>query len=347
METLKTSLGNLGQSVATATTGSTKLVLDVVTLASKTSEQGVALSGKTIDAGFAIGQGAVGAVKDVTVATTQATGKLGTAAITSAADIGVATTAATTKLATTAVTETAAVGATTLEGASKTLQVGTTTVFNLSDRTLKGVDTLSRIAASSGANVAARIETSQAATATGIAAAAPEKTRNELLRVFDTEVMRSMKDLLKVASATQRANLQYQVDVFLSVNCYGTSGFFKRYFTSHPCPKQRPANTTANDLMAIKTFTQQTLMQLDALGKQIRVEFGSASGDLPTVYGTIVEKFRAGAATLAAQLTERYAVLIKKYTDLNNAFFGVAGGRRRRRATASKKRNRRRTQRKH
>jgi hypothetical protein len=318
MDTLKTSVGHLGTTVATATVGTTKLVSNVVTLATKTADQGVALSGKTLDAGFAIGEGAVGAVKDLGVATTQATGKIGVAAL-----------SATSQLSTTALKEPAAVGSNTLEGASKTLQAGSTAVFNLSERTLKGVDTLSRIAAGSGANTAARIETSQAATATGIAARAPEKTRKELLRVFDTEVMTSMRDLLKVAGATQLANLQYQVGVFKNVHCYGTSGFFKRYFSTHPCPRQRPANTADNDILSIKTFTQQKLMELDSLAKTIRFEFGSVSGDVPTAYPGIVEKFRQGAASLADQLSGRYTPLIKKYTDLNDKFFaGSQGGRR-------------------
>lgn len=322
MTALKTSLGNLGNTVATATTGTTKLVSDVTALAAKTGEQGVALSGKAIDASFAIGEGAVGAVKDVGVAAAQATGK-----------IGVSATQATTKLTTTALTQTAAVGANTLEGASKTIQSGTNTVFNLTDRTLKGVDTLTRIAAGAGANTAARIETSQAATATGIAARAPEKTRKELLRVFDTEVTNSMRDLLKVAGLTQLANLQYQIGVFKNVYCYGASGMFKRYFTTHPCPRQRPANTADNDLMAIKTFTQQKLMELDSLAKTIRFEMGSVSGDAPSAYTGIVEKFRQGAASLADQLASRYTPLIKKYTDLNDRFFsgGVQGGRKTRR----------------
>ena len=322
MTALKTSLGHLGTTVATATTGTTKLVSNVTTLAAKTGEQSVALTGKSIDAGFALGEGAVGAVKDVGVAAAQATGK-----------IGVSATQATTKLTTTALTQTAAIGANTLEGASNTLQVGTTTVFNLTDRTLKGVDTLSRIAAGAGANTAARIETSQAATATGIAARAPEKTRKELLRVFDTEVTQSMRDLLKIAGLTQLANLQYQIGVFKNVYCFGLSGMFKQYFTTHKCPRQRPANTADNDLMAIKTFTQQKLMELDSLAKTIRFELGSVSGDAPAAYTGIVEKFRQGAASLADQLANRYAPLIKKYTDLNDRFFagGVQGGRRTRR----------------
>lgn len=332
MDTLKTSLGNLGTTVATATSGSTKLVADVTKLGFKTGEQGVALTGKTVDAGFAIGEGAVAAVKDVGVATMKATGKLGTAAVSSAADIGIAATDATAKLSTTALKETAAVGSTSLEGASKTLQAGTNTVFNLSERTLKGVDTMSRIAAGSGANMAARIETSQAATATGIAARAPEKTRKELLRVFDTEVAVSMHDLLKVAGATQLANLQYQIGVFKNVYCYGASGFFKRYFSTHPCPRQRPANTTDNDILSVKSFTQQKLMELDSLAKTIRFELGSVSGDAPSAYSGIVEKFRQGAASLADQLNARYTPLIKKYTDLNEKFFaGTQGGRRTRR----------------
>lgn len=332
MVALKTSLGNLGKTVATATTGTTKLVSDVTALAAKTGEQGVALSGKAIDASFAIGEGAVGAVKDVGVATAQATGKVGVSAL-----------QASTKLTTTALTQTAAVGATTLEGASKTLQTGTTTVFNLTDRTLKGVDTLSRIAAGAGANTAARIETSQAATATGIAARAPEKTRKELLRVFDTEVAPSMRSLLKVAGLTQLANLQYQIGVFKNVYCYGLSGMFKRYFTTHACPRQRPANTADTDLMAIKTFTQQKLMELDSLAKTTRFELGSVSGDAPSAYTAIVEKFRQGAASLADQLAGRYAPLIKKYTDLNDRFFsgGSQGGRKTRR---TRRRSRTRTQ---
>lgn len=187
---------------------------------------------------------------------------------------------------------------------------------------------MSRIAAGSGANMAARIETSQAATATGIAARAPEKTRKELLRVFDTEVVTSMRDLLKVAGATQLANLQYQIGVFKNVYCYGRSGFFTRYFSTRQCPRQRPANTADNDLMAVKTFTQQKLMELDSLAKTIRFELGSVSGDVPAAYAGIVEKFRQGAASLADQLTSRYTPLIKKYTDMNDRFFaGSQGGR--------------------
>lgn len=298
MNTLKDSLGNLGKSVSTATLGSTKLLADVTGVAMKTAEGGVAVTGAAIDTGLAISQGAVGAVKDVGVAATGAVGAVGKSALTEAGKVGV----------------------TTLEGTGKTLRAAEDAVLNTSTRLLNGVDTMTRIAASAGANTAARIETSQAATATGIAARAPEKVRQELLKVFDTQVTKDMRQLLSVAGKTQMANLELQVGAFKNVYCFGVTGFFKKYFSTHPCPRQRPPNTSDADLQQIRLFIRQLDGKLDMLAKTIRFKLGS-SGNAQTAYSAIVEEFRTGASKLAEDLAAKVAPLIQKYTDLNDKFF--------------------------
>lgn len=301
MAFLANSLGNLGRTVAVAVEGSTKVLADVTTVAMKTAEGGVALTGATVDTGLAVGQGAVGAVKDVGVAATGAVGLVGK----------------------TALIEASQVGATTLEGTGKTLRAAEDAVFNTSTRVLKGVDTMTRIAASAGANTAARIETSQAATATGIAARAPEKIRAELLSVFDSQVTKDMRDLLRIAGKTQMANLQLQTGAFKSVYCYGVSGFFKKYFSTHPCPKQRPANTVDRDIQQMNLFTKQLEGKFEMLAKTIRFKLGAVK-DAATEYPAIVEEFRAGASSLAEDLATKYAPLIEKYSKLNAQFFEPA-----------------------
>lgn len=301
MNVLTTSVGNLGGAVGKAIGGTTKLVSDITGLAMKTAEGGVALTGATIDTGLAIGQGAMGAVKDVGVAATGAVGSVGKTALTEAGQVGV----------------------TTLEGTGKTLRAAEDAVFNTSTRLLKGVDAMTRIAASSGANVAARIETSQAATATGIAARAPEKVRRELLDVFDKQVTKDMQDLVRIATKTQMANLQLQIGTFKNVYCYGLSGFFKKYFSTHSCPRQRPPNTADTDLQQMKVFAQNLEGKLKMLATSIRTKLGSA-GNALDAYPGIVEEFRTGAAKLVDELTAKYAPVIQKYTDLNERFFAPA-----------------------
>lgn len=301
MDVLKGSVANLGKTISTATLGSTTLLANVTGVAMKTAEGGVALTGATVDTGFAIGTGAVGAVKDVGVAATGAVGSVGSTALKEAGQVGV----------------------TTLEGTGKTLRAAEDAVFNTSTRLLKGVDAMSRIAASSGANVAARIETSQAATATGIAARAPEKIRRELLDVFDKQVTKDMQDLLKLANKTQMANLELQIGAFKNVYCYGLSGFFKKYFSTHPCPRQRPPNTADGDLQQMKLFAQQLNGKLKMLATLIRTKLGSA-GNASDAYPAIVEEFRTGAAKIADELTGKYAPVIQKYIDLNEKFFTPA-----------------------
>jgi hypothetical protein len=301
MAFLAASLGNLGKTVAASVEGSTKLLADVTGVAMKTAESGVRLSGATIDAGVAISEGAVKAVGDVGVAATGAVGTIGT----------------------TALNEAGQVGKTTIEGTSKTIQAGADAVFNTSTRVLKGVDTMTRIAASAGANTAARIETSQAATATGIAARAPEKIRAELLSVFDSQVTKDMRDLLRIAGKTQMANLQLQTGAFKSVYCYGVSGFFRKYFSTHPCPKQRPANTVDRDVQQMNLFTKQLEGKFDMLAKTIRFKLGAVK-DAATEYPAIVEEFRTGASSLAEDLANRYAPVIEKYAKLNAQFFEPA-----------------------
>lgn len=301
MAFLANSLGNLGRTVATSVEGSTKLLADVTGVAMKTAESGVRLSGATIDASVAISEGAVKAVGDVGTAATGAVGTVGK----------------------TALTEAGQVGKTTLEGTSKTIQAGADAVFNTSARVLKGVDTMSRIAASAGANTAARIETSQAATATGIAARAPEKIRAELLQVFDSQVTKDMRDLLRVAGKTQMANLQLQTGAFKSVYCYGVSGFFKKYFSTHPCPRQRPENTVDRDVQQMTLFTKQLEGKFEMLAKTIRFKLGAAK-NAESDYPAIVEEFRAGASSLAEELATKYGPLIEKYAKLNAQFFEPA-----------------------
>lgn len=294
MNTLASSLGNLGKTVSTSVVGSTKLLADVTGVAMK-------LADATVDTGSAIGEGAVTAVKDVGVAATGAVGTVGK----------------------TALTEAGQVGQTTLEGTGKTLRAAEDAVFNTSTRVLKGVDTMSRIAATAGANTAARIETSQAATATGIAARAPEKIRAELLSVFDNQVTKDMRDLLRIAGKTQMANLQLQTGAFKSVYCYGLSGFFKKYFSTHPCPKQRPVNTVDRDLQQMRLFTNQLEGTFEMLAKTIRFKLGAAK-DAASEYPVIVEEFRTGAGKLAEDLAAKYAPVIEKYSKLNAQFFEPA-----------------------
>jgi hypothetical protein len=301
MAFLAASLGNLGKTVAIGVEGSTKLLADVTGVAMKTAESGVRLSGATIDAGVAISEGAVKAVGDVGVAATGAVGTVGKTALTEAGQIG----------------------KTTIEGTSKTIQAGADAVLNTSTRVLKGVDTMTRIAASAGANTAARIETSQAATATGIAARAPEKIRAELLSVFDSQVTKDMRDLLRIAGKTQMANLQLQTGAFKSVYCYGVTGFFKKYFSTHPCPKQRPENTVDRDVQQMNLFTKQLEGKFEMLAKTIRFKLGAVK-DAATEYPAIVEEFRAGASSLAEDLATKYAPLIEKYSKLNAQFFEPA-----------------------
>ena len=294
MDTLTTSLGNLGKTVSTSVVGSTKLLSNVAGVAMK-------LADTTVDTSAAIGEGAIKAVGEVGVAATGAVGTVGK----------------------TALTEAGQVGQTTLEGTGKTLRAAEDAVFNTSTRVLKGVDTMTRIAATAGANTAARIETSQAATATGIAARAPEKIRAELLSVFDKQVTKDMRDLLRIAGKTQMANLRLQTGAFKSVYCYGLSGFFKKYFSTHPCPKQRPANTVDNDVQQMTLFTKQLEGKFDMLAKTIRFKLGavkSAESDYPA----IVEEFRAGASSLAQDLAAKYAPVIEKYAKLNEQFFTPA-----------------------
>jgi hypothetical protein len=330
MDTLASSVGNLGKTVSSAVSGSTKLLADVTGIAMKTAESGVRLSGTTIDTGIAISEGAVKAVGDVGVAATGAVGTVGK----------------------TALTEAGQVGKTTLEGTGKTLRAAEDAVFNTSTRVLKGVDTMTRIAASAGANTAARIETSQAATATGIAARAPEKVRAELLSVFNGQVTKDMRDLLRIAGKTQMANLQLQTGAFKSVYCYGVSGFFKKYFSTHPCPKQPPENSVDRDLQKMSLFTKQMEGEFEALVKTIGLKLGAAK-DAATEYPAIVEEFRTGASSLAEELATKYAPVIEKYAKLNAQFFEPAlaapapvvgqGRRKSRRSRKSKRKTVRRT----
>lgn len=280
--------------------GSTKLVSDITGLAMKTTEGSVAFAGKAIDTGLAIGTGAVDAVKDVGVAATGAVGSVGKSALTEAGQVGV----------------------TTLEGTGKTLRAAEDAVFNTSTRLLKGVDAMTRIAAGSGANVAARIETSQAATATAIAARAPNKVRDELRGVFK-EVTKDMQDLVRIVSKTQMANLQLQIGTFKNVYCYGFSGFFKKYFSTHPCPRQRPPNTADMDIQQMKIFTQNLEGRLKTLAKSFETALVAAS-DAQNAYPSVVEKFRTEAAKFVDELTAKYALVIQKYTDLNEKFFAPA-----------------------
>lgn len=298
MNTLASSLGNLGKTVSTSVVGSTKLLADVANVTMKTAERGVQLTGATIDTSLAIGEGAVKAVGDVGVAATGAVGTVGK----------------------TALTEAGQVGQTTLEGTGKTLRAAEDAVFNTSTRVLKGVDTMTRIAASAGANTAARIETSQAATATGIAARAPEKVRRELLQVFDSQVTKDMRQLLRIAGKTQMANLRLQTGAFKSVYCYGLSGFFKKYFSTHPCPKQRPENSVDRDIQQMTLFTKQLEGKFDMLAKTIRFKLGAAK-NAESDYPAIVEEFRAGASSLAEDIAAKYAPVIEKYSKLNAQFF--------------------------
>jgi hypothetical protein len=401
MDTLRESLGNVGKSVATATTGTTKLVSDVTSLAIKTAEQGVVITGKTLDVTQAIGEGALDATQKIGVATTEAVGdlgvatvkstakvgvsaaestadladatlrnaaklgisateateKLGTAAFKNVADVGVsalegttqatkavigstadiaeATAEATGKVVTTTAKETGDITSLAVESASKTLQAGVVAVSNLSERTLKGFDNVSRIVATAGQNIVARAETSQAATTAGIEARAPEKIRQVLLKEFENQVIKPMKQLVKVAGVTQYANLKYQTDVFKSVNCYGFSGFFKRYFSKYPCAdkKQRPADTTGKHLQMMKALTDNSLLKLDALGKNFSVEFGGSTGELVADYNNAINNFRKGAVELTNNLKEKYSEYIDRYVDLNNKFFNSPaknGGRKRR-----------------
>lgn len=132
-----------------------------------------------------------------------------------------------------------------------------------------------------------------------------------------------MQDLLRLAGKTQMANLQLQIGAFKNVYCYGLSGFFKKYFTTHKCPRQRPENTADTDLQQMRLFAQNLDGKFKMLATSIRTKLG-ASGNAADAYPAIVEEFRVGASKLADELTAKYAPVIQKYGDLNERFFAPA-----------------------
>lgn len=289
-----------------------------------------------------IAVGVVGNVADVTTATSKAATKITTAAVGDVADTTVASTEAAKKIAvataqgvgdvgTTALKEVAQVGIVTLEGTGKTLRAAEKVLFNTAERTFNGLETMSEIAATAGSNTALRLKTSQAAATAGIETLAPEKIRSELIRVFNDNVKKNMQNLLRVADKTQMANLKIQMGVFNSAYCYGVSGFFKKYLSTHVCPKEKPKNNPVPvDLQKMKTFSKSFDGKFNELATLIASKLGAAV-DASNEYAAIIEEFRVGAAKLVDELTKAYADVIQKYKDYNDKYFSQAsaGGRRR------------------
>jgi len=318
MEALKTSLGNIGTSVQTATVSTSKVLSGAVNIGAKGAEGGVKIAGEALDAGLLIGSDAV-----------KASGQIAQAAVAGTGDVAKTTLQTASSVASTAIKETGDITNVTTQAVSNNLQWGVKMVSNLTGNVFVGIDNINSIVSGSGANVASKILTTQAATASRIEAQAPEKIRRELQGVFD-KVAKDLQTTLRGVDAIQKTNLRAQIGVFQNIFCYGTSGFFKRYFSTYKCPRQRPDNTSSRDMSEASAYSQQYFMRLDSLSNTTRSALATATGDMQATYKTIVEDYMKKVSTMVDDLNRKYTSLIEKYSKQIDAFFNSppTGGRR-------------------